>query len=68
MDLDLATDECAGPEARAWASVVLLFPTIRLKQDLTSHPWAVQMNSLVITWLLELTTKGGVSAEWQTCL
>ena len=38
MDLDLATDECAGPEARAWASVVLLFPTIRLKQDLTSHP------------------------------
>ena len=35
---DLATGECAGPGARGWASEVLLFPTIRLKQCLTSHP------------------------------
>lgn len=64
LNSDLAVDDHAGPGA---STVLLSHHQDETISQTQSHR-AVQVDSLVIMWLLEPTTKGGVSAEWQSCL
>ena len=68
LNSDLAVDDHAGPGASHWASTVLLSHHQDETISQTQSHGAVRVGSLVIMWLLEPTTKGGVSAEWQSCL